>query len=89
MLPLVGLERGVRAGQFHRGVDPVQLYISIAGLGYFYLGNRHTLSTIFERDLLAEPFPIENGRVIVPRTPGLGVKVDEDRVKHYAVETLK
>jgi muconate cycloisomerase len=41
-----------------------------------------------ERDLLAEPFPIENGRVVVPRTPGLGVKVDEDRVKHYAVETL-
>lgn len=29
------------------------LYISIAGLGYFYLSNRHTLSTIFERDLLA------------------------------------
>jgi AcrR family transcriptional regulator len=47
------LERGVRAGQFRRGVDPVQLYISIAGLGYFYLSNRHTLSTIFERDLLA------------------------------------
>jgi AcrR family transcriptional regulator len=47
------LARGVRAGQFRRGVDPVQLYISIAGLGYFYLSNRHTLSTIFERDLLA------------------------------------
>jgi AcrR family transcriptional regulator len=47
------LERGARAGKFRRGVDPVQLYISIAGLGYFYLGNRHTLSTIFERDLLA------------------------------------
>jgi muconate cycloisomerase len=42
-----------------------------------------------ERDLLAEPFPIENGRVVVPRTPGLGIKVDEDRVRHYAVETLK
>ena len=41
-----------------------------------------------ERDLLAEPFPIENGRVIVPRTPGLGIEVDEDLVKHYAVETL-
>jgi muconate cycloisomerase len=27
--------------------------------------------------------------VIVPKTPGLGVKVDEDRVRHYAVETLK
>ncbi len=47
------LERGVRQGAFRKGVDPVQLYISIAGLGYFYLSNRHTLSTIFERDLLA------------------------------------
>jgi AcrR family transcriptional regulator len=47
------LARGVRKGEFRRAVDPVQLYISIAGLGYFYLGNRHTLSTIFERDLLA------------------------------------
>jgi len=41
-----------------------------------------------ERDLLAEPFPVENGRVIVPKTPGLGVKVDEGRVRHYAIETL-
>ena len=47
------LLRGERAGKFRKGVDPVQLYISIAGLGYFYLSNRHTLSTIFERDLLA------------------------------------
>jgi AcrR family transcriptional regulator len=47
------LERGAKRGEFRRGVDPVQLYISIAGLGYFYLSNRHTLSTIFERDLLA------------------------------------
>jgi AcrR family transcriptional regulator len=47
------LVRGERAGKFRKGVDPVQLYISIAGLGYFYLSNRHTLSTIFERDLLA------------------------------------
>jgi AcrR family transcriptional regulator len=47
------LLRGERAGKFKTGVDPVQLYISIAALGYFYLSNRHTLSTIFERDLLA------------------------------------
>ncbi|MGH8675269.1 MAG: TetR family transcriptional regulator [Burkholderiales bacterium] len=47
------LERGARMGEFRTGVDPVQLYISIAALGYFYLSNRHTLSTIFERDLLA------------------------------------
>ena len=47
------LLRGERAGKFKQGVDPVQLYISIAALGYFYLSNRHTLSTIFERNLLA------------------------------------
>jgi len=47
------LARGARAGRFRRGVDPVQLYISIAALGYFYLSNRHTLSTIFRRPLLA------------------------------------
>jgi hypothetical protein len=32
----------------------VQLYISIAALGFFYLSNRWTLSTIFRRDLAAE-----------------------------------
>jgi L-alanine-DL-glutamate epimerase-like enolase superfamily enzyme len=25
----------------------------------------------------------------VPKTPGLGVEIDEGRVRHYAVETLK
>ena len=45
------LERGQSAGVFRRGVDPVQLYISIAALGYFYLSNSHTLSTVFGRDL--------------------------------------
>ena len=47
------LERGRRAGVFRAGVDPVQLYISIASLSYFYLSNRYTLSTIFGRELLA------------------------------------
>jgi len=48
------LKRGERAGVFRRGVDPVQLYISIAGEGYFYLSNRYTLSQIFKRDLMAQ-----------------------------------
>ena len=47
------LRRGERAGLFRRGVDPAQLYISIAGEGYFYLSNRYTLSSIFARDLMA------------------------------------
>jgi AcrR family transcriptional regulator len=47
------LRRGERQKLFRRGVDPVQLYISIAGEGYFYLSNRYTLSRIFDRDLMA------------------------------------
>ncbi|MFM9981790.1 MAG: TetR/AcrR family transcriptional regulator [Burkholderiales bacterium] len=47
------LKRGVKAGQFRRGVDAVQLYISIASLSYFYQSNRHTLSAVFARDLFA------------------------------------
>ena len=46
------IERGRRDGTFRGGVDPVQLYVSIAGIAYFYLSNTHTLSAIFGRDLM-------------------------------------
>jgi len=45
------LHEGVRAGMFRKGIDPIQLYISIAGLSYFYLSNTPTLSAIFGKDL--------------------------------------
>lgn len=47
------LERGRAQGVFRGGIDPMQLYISIAGLSYFYLSNNHTLSAIFGRNLLS------------------------------------
>ena len=47
------LERGRAEGVFRGGIDPMQLYISIAGLSYFYLSNNHTLSAIFGRNLLS------------------------------------
>jgi len=54
--PVIGilervLKRGRKEGVFRGGVDAVQLYISIAGVAYFYFSNIHTLSTIFARDL--------------------------------------
>jgi hypothetical protein len=48
------LARGRQEGVFRSGADPVQLYITIASLAYFYLSNKHTLSTIFNRDLLSQ-----------------------------------
>jgi hypothetical protein len=41
------LARGRRDGSFRSGVDPLQLYISIASLSYFFLSNRHTLARVF------------------------------------------
>jgi len=49
------LRRGQRSGEFRSKVDPLQLYISIAGLSYFFLSNSHTLSTVFGRDLFSAP----------------------------------
>ena len=48
------VNRGVASGDFQVAVDPVQLYISIAGLAFFYLSNSATLSVIFGRDLLSK-----------------------------------
>ena len=48
------LDRGVSAGVFRPGVDPVQLNITIAAIGYYYLTNRFTGSIVFERDLMAK-----------------------------------
>jgi AcrR family transcriptional regulator len=67
--PLVGLittvlARGVKAKVFRAGVDPIQLYITIASLGFFYLSNRFTLSTIFGRDLSTVEALAERGRHI-------------------------
>jgi AcrR family transcriptional regulator len=45
------LTRGRADGVFRADVDARQLYISIAGMGYFYWANRHTLSAIFGRKL--------------------------------------
>ena len=45
------LERGRGSGAFRRHVDPLQLYVSIAALSYFYLSNNQTLSAVFGRNL--------------------------------------
>ncbi|GAC1549794.1 MAG: TetR/AcrR family transcriptional regulator [Beijerinckiaceae bacterium] len=45
------LEKGVKEGVFRPGINPMQLYISIAGLSYFFFSNGPTLSAIFRRKL--------------------------------------
>src|SRR5215510_11841404 len=45
------LRRGVADGVFRPGLDPVNVYITVAAVGYFYLSNNWTLSAIFGRNL--------------------------------------
>ena len=42
------LDHGERLGVFRPGVDPVELYITIASLCYFPISNRHTLRAVFK-----------------------------------------
>jgi AcrR family transcriptional regulator len=57
--PFVGrmrdlLARGAAAGLFRADLDPVQVNITIAATGYYYLTNRFTGAIVFERDLMSE-----------------------------------
>jgi AcrR family transcriptional regulator len=70
------LDRGVAAGEFRAGIDPVQLNITIAAIGYYYLTNRFTGSILFARDFMAAEnlesrlaFNLETILRLVRRTP--------------------
>lgn len=52
------LDRGVASGEFRPGIDPVQLNITIAAIGYYYLTNRFTGSILFEFDFM-DPSALE------------------------------
>jgi TetR/AcrR family transcriptional regulator len=59
------LKRGEKAKAFRSGVDSVQLYISIAGLCFFYSANIHTLGILFGRDLQAARAVAERRRHVI------------------------
>jgi len=43
--------RGVEAGVFRAGLDPVDIHASISALSFFNVANRHTFGTIFKLDM--------------------------------------
>ena len=54
LVDMVGalLERGAASGEFRKGIDPVQLNITIAAIGYYYFTNRYTGAIIYQRDFM-------------------------------------
>jgi TetR/AcrR family transcriptional regulator len=47
------IDRGVASGLFRRRHDPLQIYVTMVALSAFHLNNGHTLSAIFDTDLLS------------------------------------
>ncbi|HJU21598.1 MAG TPA: TetR/AcrR family transcriptional regulator, partial [Casimicrobiaceae bacterium] len=47
------LERGHREGTIRREIDPIELHMAIAALGWFRIANRHTFGYLFKRDFSA------------------------------------
>lgn len=60
---LVGIEdilrRGERDNIFRKGIDPLQLYVTMVALSYFHLSNAYTLSAIFSTNLHDEAWKAE------------------------------
>lgn len=59
------LERGVAAGVFRSDFDAINLYISIAGISYFFFSNNHTLSAIFGKPLGSRGALVQRRRHVI------------------------
>ncbi len=47
------LARGVRDGLFRRDLDAIQVLVTVSGLGFHYLNNRHTGAIVYGRDMMS------------------------------------
>jgi len=47
------LQRGEKSGDFRKGLNPLDLHMTISALSFYNVSNRHTFSRIFEHDMSA------------------------------------
>jgi TetR/AcrR family transcriptional regulator len=59
------LQRGIKLGLFRGDLDPVNLYISIAGISYFFFSNNHTLSGIFGKRLSSQSARVQRRQHVI------------------------
>jgi AcrR family transcriptional regulator len=45
------IDRGVKAGVFRSGLDPIDLHMSISALSFYNVSNRYTFGRVFQRDM--------------------------------------
>lgn len=59
------LQAGIAQGVFRKDVDAVNLYITVAGVSYFFFSNNHTLSAIFGRKLDSRGALVQRRRHVI------------------------
>jgi muconate cycloisomerase len=48
-------------------------------------GKKGIAGIYYQDDIITEPFLYDDGAIVVSSKPGLGVELDEDKIKHYRV----
>jgi len=59
------LLEGAKSGDFRRGVDPLQLYVTIVALSCHHLNNAYTLSATFKTDMTSPAWQRARERHVV------------------------
>lgn len=56
------LSRGEKEGVFRRGIDPLQLYVSMVAMSYVHISNAPTLSHLFGTNLSSPSWKVQRRR---------------------------
>src|SRR6266851_2269356 len=64
--------------------------VAMAAMSNFALpGDTSASDRYYHRDIITEPFVLHDGRLRVPTRPGLGVTVDEERLREVTTSTME
>jgi muconate cycloisomerase len=50
-------------------------------------GKKGIAGIYYQDDLIKEAFEFSDGDIVVPSNPGLGIELDDDKLKHYRMDT--
>jgi AcrR family transcriptional regulator len=59
------LRRGAEAGVLRRGIDPVELHMTVSALALFHVTNRYTFGTVFRRDMASAEAAAQRKKEVV------------------------
>jgi AcrR family transcriptional regulator len=58
------LERGEKDGLFRRGIDPIELHMTISALSFHHVANRYSFSSVFNIDMSSKAAIERRGEVV-------------------------